>query len=77
MDRQLVETSSVVLDSRHTSAPFMLVELSLAADRANLISDDGSEPLEAQRMSCPRCQHTFPTGFYCIACGYVPTEPRK
>src|SRR5690242_7184865 len=43
------------------------------------ISDDGSGrrafpiEIEVQRMSCPRCQHTFPVGFYCIKYGYVPT----
>jgi hypothetical protein len=31
---------------------------------------------EAQKMTCPRCQHAFPAAFYCIVCGYVPTlEP--
>ena len=55
-------------------------ESCLAADMVTLISDDGSKrrafpiEIEVQRMSCPRCQHTFPVEFYCIQCGYVPTS---
>lgn len=55
-------------------------ESCLAADMATFISDDGSErrafpiEIEVQKMSCPRCQHTFPVEFYCIQCGYVPTS---
>ncbi len=25
-------------------------------------------------MSCPRCKCRIPDGFYCLRCGYVPTE---
>jgi hypothetical protein len=78
MDLQSAEISPVTLVSRESAAISVAMESSLAADVATLISDDGSGrrafpiEIEVQRMSCPRCQHTFPVGFYCTKCGYVP-----
>ena len=80
MDLQSAEISPVTLVSRESAAISVAMESSLAADVATLISDDGSGrrafpiEIEVQRMSCPRCQYTFPVGFYCTKCGYVPAD---
>jgi hypothetical protein len=78
MDLQSAEISPVTLVSRESAAISVAMESSLAADVATLISDDGSGRRafsigEVQKMTCPRCLHTFPVEFYCIKCGYVPT----
>lgn len=79
MDLQSAEISPVTLVSRESAAISVAMESSLAADAATLTSDNGSERRafsigEVQNMTRPRCQHTFPVGFYCIECGYVPTS---
>ena len=78
MDLQSAEISPVTFVSRESAAISVAMESSLAADAATLTSDNGSERRawsigEVQRMSCPRCLHAFPVGFYCTKCGYVPT----
>jgi hypothetical protein len=62
---------------RASAAISIAMESSLAADAATLTSDNGSERRavsigEVQKMTCPRCLHTFPVEFYCIKCGCVP-----
>jgi hypothetical protein len=78
MNAHSAEKTTIALVRRESAAISVAMESSLAADAATLTSDNGSERRalsigEVQRMSCPRCQHTFPVGFYCIRCGYVPT----
>jgi len=79
METRSTEKTTIALASSETAANDIVLESGLAANLATLISDYGSEqhafPIEIKlpRMSCSRCQHTFPVGFYCIECGYVPT----
>jgi len=78
MDLQSAEISPVTFVRRESAAISVAMESSLAADAAPLTSDNGSERRafsigEVQKLTCPRCQHTFPVEFYCIKCGYVPT----
>ncbi len=78
MDPQSAEISPVTFVRRESAAISVAMESSVAADAATLTSDNGSERRafsigEVQKMTCPRCLHTFPVEFYCIKCGYVPT----
>ena len=79
MNAHSAEKITIALVSGESAAIGIVLESCVAGPVATLISDDGSGrrafpiEIEVQRMSCPRCQHTFPVGFYCIKCGYVPT----
>jgi hypothetical protein len=79
MNAHSAEKTTIALVSGESAAIGIVLESCVAGPVATLISDDGSErrafPIEIEvlRMSCPRCQHTFPVGFYCTKCGYVPT----
>ena len=78
MNADSAEKTTIALVSAESAAIGIVLESCVAGPVATLISDNGSErrafpiEIEVQRMSCPRCQHTFPVGFYCIKCGYVP-----
>ena len=79
MDLQSAEISPVTLVSRESAAISVAMESSLGADAATLTSGNGSERRafligEVQKITCRRCQYTFPVGFYCTKCGYVSTS---
>ena len=82
MDLQSAEISAVTFVSREGAAISVAMESSFAADLAPLTSDNGLERRafsigEVQKMTCPKCQHSFPVEFYCIKCGYVPTDQKN
>ena len=78
MNAHSAEKTTIALVSRESAAIGIVLESCVAGSVATLISDDGSGRCafsigEVQKMTCPRCLHTFPVEFYCIKCGYVPT----
>jgi hypothetical protein len=79
MNTHSAEKNTIALVSGESAATGIVLESCVAGPVATLISDDGSGRRafsigEVQKMTCPRCQYTFPVGFYCIECGYVPTS---
>ena len=79
MDTQSAEKNHNSSGQRERAAIGIIMESCWVADMATLISDGSSEQrafpieIEVRGMSCSRCRHVFPVGFYCIECGYVPT----
>jgi hypothetical protein len=77
MDPQSAEISPVTFVRRESAAISVAMESSLAADAAPLTSDNGSERRafsigEVQKMTCPRCLHTFPVEFYVSSAATYP-----